>query len=184
MRSKVIIYLLGALLLIFVVAYEHPFNHHVSAKETGSQRLLVPLINGKNEQMGEAVLTQTAKGVRIAIKAEGLRPGIPAIHFHENGVCTPPDFMSAGGHFNPGEKKHGLNNPKGPHAGDMPNIFADCHGRVNTVLLNPRVTLEEGLPNSLRDADGSALIIHERGDDQVTDPSGNAGARVLCGVIK
>nr|WP_239529241.1 superoxide dismutase family protein [Sporolactobacillus spathodeae] len=178
------IYIIAALLLVFVVAYEHQSNHHVAAKEGESQKIIVPLINAKNEQMGEAVLTQTAKGVRIALKVEGLKPGIHAIHFHENGVCTPPDFMSAGGHFNPDEKKHGLENPNGPHAGDMPNIFADSHGRVNTVIFNSRVTLEEGQKNSLRDADGSALIIHEYGDDQVSDPAGNSGARVLCGVIK
>ncbi|MFX3616845.1 MAG: superoxide dismutase family protein [Sporolactobacillus sp.] len=184
MKIGKIIYVIGALLMFSVVTYAHQSNHRVSAKETGQEKIIVPLINDRNEQMGEAVLSETPKGVRIALKANGLRPGIHAIHFHENGVCSPPDFMSAGGHFNPEEKQHGLKNPNGPHAGDMPNIFADRHGRVNTVLFNSRVTLQEGRPNSLRDADGSALIIHELGDDQTSDPAGNSGKRILCGVIK
>ncbi|MDD9147318.1 MULTISPECIES: superoxide dismutase family protein [unclassified Sporolactobacillus] len=179
-----IFYLFCALLALAVVVYENHWGHEVNAKSSQSQKLIVPLIDGKGEELGEAVLTETEKGVSVALQAEGLRPGLHAIHFHEVGSCTPPDFMSAGGHFNPEHKQHGLKNPLGPHAGDMPNIFADSHGKVKTVIFNPRVTLEEGKENSLRDADGSALIIHEAGDDQQTDPSGNAGSRVLCGVIK
>ncbi|GGL46121.1 superoxide dismutase family protein [Sporolactobacillus putidus] len=177
-------YLYCALLVLAALIYETHWGHEASAKGNPSQRLIVPLIDGKGEELGEAVLTETEKGVSIALQAEGLRPGIHAIHFHEAGSCTPPDFMSAGGHFNPDHKQHGLKNSLGPHAGDMPNIFADSHGRVKTVLFNPRITLEEGKKNSLRDADGSALVIHETGDDQQTDPSGNAGEHVLCGVIK
>nr|WP_283163297.1 superoxide dismutase family protein [Sporolactobacillus mangiferae] len=167
-----------------MVIYEHHPEMMANAKDSNHEPLVVSLLNAKNEEMGTAKLTETPRGVRIELEAEGLKPGIHAIHFHEYGSCTPPDFMSAGAHFNPQHKKHGLKNPEGPHAGDMPNIFADSHGRVKTVVFNPMVTLQEGKPNSLRDADGSALIIHEKGDDQVTDPSGNAGARVLCGVIK
>lgn len=182
---KKLIYPLCFCLALALVSYEHHPAAAVNAKESSpSIRLLVPLINANNEEMGEAVLTETPRGVRIALRAEGLTPGIHAIHFHESGVCTPPDFMTSGAHFNPGQKKHGLENPEGPHAGDMANIFADRHGRVDTVLFNSRVTLVKGQINSLRDADGSALVIHEFGDDQRTDPAGNSGKRVLCGVIR
>ncbi|RYL95638.1 superoxide dismutase family protein [Sporolactobacillus sp. THM7-4] len=184
MKTGKIFYIGCLILLLTIVAYENQFGHRASAREDPSQTLVVSLINAKGEEVGEAMLTETTKGVRIALEAEGLEPGIHAIHFHEYGTCTPPDFMSAGEHFNPEHKHHGLKNPLGPHAGDMPNIFADSHGRVKTVIFNPRVTLAEGKANSLRDADGSALIIHQRGDDQKTDPAGNAGRRVLCGVIK
>ncbi|RYM06156.1 superoxide dismutase family protein [Sporolactobacillus sp. THM7-7] len=184
MTFRKIIYIGCLALIIAVVAMVHQHGLKVSAKEETGRTLVVSLINAKGEEVGQAMLTETVKGVRIALQAEGLTPGIHAIHFHEFGTCTPPDFMSAGGHFNPYQKQHGLKNPLGPHAGDMSNVFADSHGRVKTIVFNPRVTLEIGKPNSLRDADGSALIIHERGDDQRTDPDGNAGARVLCGVIK
>ncbi|MET1248165.1 superoxide dismutase family protein [Sporolactobacillus sp. STCC-11] len=184
MKYRKFVYLLCAIVALAMIAYEHHPEMKANAKDSQNGKLIVSLINAKNEEMGTAVLTETPKGVRIELEAEGLKPGIHAIHFHEYGSCTPPDFMSAGAHFNPGNKKHGLKNPMGPHAGDMVNIFADSHGRVKTVLFNSMVTLQEGKPNSLRDADGSALIIHERGDDQTTDPSGNSGARILCGVIK
>lgn len=179
-----VFYLICAFLALAVVIYENQLGLKASAKEKHDQKLVVSLIDGKGEELGQAMLTETAKGVRIALEAEGLNPGIHAIHFHETGNCTPPDFMSAGGHFNPEHKQHGLKNSLGPHAGDMSNIFADSHGRVKTVIFNPHVTLEEGKKNSLRDADGSSLIIHEFGDDLQTDPNGNAGSRVLCGVIK
>ncbi|WP_010631344.1 superoxide dismutase family protein [Sporolactobacillus vineae] len=185
MHLRKLIYPLCLLLALTVVFYEHHTVTAVNAKESSqSPRLIVPLINANNEEMGEAVLTETPRGVRIALRAEGLKPGIHAIHFHESGVCTPPDFMTSGAHFNPEQKKHGLNSPYGPHAGDMANIFVDRHGNVDTVLFNPRVTLVKGQVNSLRDADGSALIIHEYGDDQHTDPAGNSGKRILCGVIR
>ncbi|WP_100487442.1 superoxide dismutase family protein [Sporolactobacillus pectinivorans] len=184
MNNRKLIYLACLALAFAVVFCEHHPGVKVSAKANKAEKLVVPLINAGNEEVGEAVLTETAKGVRISLHAEGLRPGIHAIHFHEIGNCTPPDFMSSGEHFNPEHKHHGLKNPMGPHAGDMPNIFADRHGIVETVIFNPRVTLKKEKENSLRDADGSALIIHEFGDDQLSDPSGNSGKRVLCGVIR
>lgn len=184
LNFRKIIYLACFALALTVVVYEHHPGAKVSAKENNVERLVVPLINADNEEVGEAVLTETVKGVRISLRAEGLKPGIHAIHFHEIGSCTPPDFMSSGNHFNPAHRQHGLKNPKGPHAGDMPNVFADSHGNVKTVIYNPRVTLQKEKENSLRDADGSALIIEEFGDDQETDPSSNSGKRVLCGVIK
>src|SRR5690606_11945130 len=100
----------------------------------------------------------------------------------ETGECTPPDFTSAGGHFNPTAAQHGLENPDGPHAGDMPNIEVGADGTASVTVENDRITLSEG-PNSILDADGSALMIHASADDNVSDPAGNAGARIACGVI-
>ncbi|HET7578687.1 MAG TPA: superoxide dismutase family protein [Bacillales bacterium] len=145
--------------------------------------LLVPLKNRKGKKAGQAQLIQTKQGVKITVEAMGLTPGLHAIHIHETGKCTPPDFESAGGHFNPFGKEHGLNNPKGPHAGDLPNITVSKDGTVRTVIFAKMVTLKKGMKNSLLDRDGSALVIHAKKDDNLSQPSGAAGDRVICGVI-
>lgn len=143
----------------------------------------ISLINREGEKTGEAELVETDKGVVIRVMAEGLEPGTKAIHIHETGKCTPPDFKSAGAHFNPFGKQHGFHNPKGYHAGDLPNIEVPQSGKIDVVLQTADVTLETGKPNSLLDADGSALVIHEKADDYKTDPAGNAGDRIVCGEI-
>ncbi|WP_027724203.1 superoxide dismutase family protein [Tuberibacillus calidus] len=144
----------------------------------------VVLKNTKGDVVGQALLSQSEGGVVVQLTVQGLKPGLHGIHFHEKGVCQPADFVSAGDHFNPYGKKHGLQNPKGPHAGDLENLFADQNGHAQTSFITSRVTLEKGKKNSLRDEDGSALIIHADEDDQMTDPSGNSGARIVCGEIK
>lgn len=154
------------------------------ANKAAINDVTIPLINEKGEKSGTAVLSETFKGVNVHVTAKGLAPGEKAIHFHEKGVCGVPDFMAAGGHFNPDNKMHGLKNPKGPHAGDMLNILVPENGIIDVNVTAPFVTLEEGKKNSLLDIDGSALIIHEKADDYSTDPSGNAGKRIMCGVIK
>ncbi len=143
----------------------------------------IPLINAEGEKVGEAELSENSKGVAIHVRAEGLEPGKRAIHLHETGKCTPPDFQSAGAHFNPGHKEHGFHNPKGYHAGDLPNLEVTAEGKVDAVIKTADVTLERGKPNSLLDKDGSALVIHAGEDDYVTDPAGNAGDRIVCGEI-
>ncbi|HET7615795.1 MAG TPA: superoxide dismutase family protein, partial [Bacillales bacterium] len=100
------------------------------------------------------------------------------------GKCVSPDFKSAGEHFNPFGKEHGLANPRGPHAGDLPNIVVGQNGKVNATFLARNVTLMKGKKNSLLDRNGSALIIHSQPDDNKSQPSGNSGARVMCGKIK
>ena len=105
------------------------------------------------------------------------------MHIHETGACTPPDFTSAGGHFNPASKRHGLLNPEGPHAGDLPNLLVREDGSADTTLTVSPSLLTEG-PGSMIGPQKRALVIHADPDDQKTDPSGNSGARVVCGVIE
>jgi superoxide dismutase, Cu-Zn family len=123
-------------------------------------------------------------GVRLTGTLTGLPPGPHGIHLHAAGRCEPPGFESAGGHFNPQGRQHGLRNPAGPHAGDAPNIVADASGRAAVDLTFAGASLEEAGARSLRDADGAAVVVHASQDDQVTDPSGNSGARIACGVIE
>lgn len=141
------------------------------------------LLNTKGEEIGKARLEEQAEGVTISLQAEGLSPGIHGIHIHETGVCTPPDFESAGAHLNPAGKEHGFENPKGFHAGDLPNIEVPEDGKVVTQITTEEVTLKKGEPNSLLDGDGSALVIHADPDDYKTDPAGNSGARIACAAI-
>lgn len=137
--------------------------------------------NGKD--VGSAVLTQTPGGVLIAVSVKGLPAGEHAFHVHAVGKCEPP-FTSAGGHFNPGSKKHGLMAMEGHHAGDMPNLHIPTSGELMVEVLNSDIALEKGKPNSVFDADGSALVIHANKDDYKSDPTGEAGGRIACGVIQ
>ncbi|GEM_PF-206900 len=142
------------------------------------------LVNTEGMFVGIAILTELPEGVRVQLKAERLPPGEHALHIHETGRCEPPDFRSAGGHFNPFGKRHGLNNPEGPHAGDLPNVTVDEDGSLDVDLVAEGVTLRPGAQNSLFDGDGSALVIHAGPDDLRSDPAGNAGPRIACGVIQ
>jgi Cu-Zn family superoxide dismutase len=119
----------------------------------------------------------------LSASLTGVPPGVHAFHIHAAGSCEPP-FKSAKGHFNPFAKGHGFLNPKGKHAGDLPNVHASHSGQLDFEALADQVTLEEGPENSLFDADGSAIVIHQGPDDYVTDPAGAAGPRIACGVIR
>lgn len=175
---KKITLLLSLLLLTQSVGY-------VSAlAEEGSEAVAVSIINAQGEKIGKAVLTQQADKVSIRVEAEKLPPGEHAIHIHEFGKCEPPKFESAGEHYNPQHKQHGFNNPQGFHAGDLPNITVGSDGKVAVDITTAVVTLQPGKPNSLRKEGGTALVIHEKADDYVTNPSGNSGGRIACGVIR
>ncbi len=141
------------------------------------------LKDAQGQDVGAVVLTETPAGVLLKLVVKGLQPGEHAIHVHAVGKCEPP-FDSAGGHFNPGARKHGLLVPQGPHAGDMPNLHVPESGEVNIEILNPSITLEKDKPNAVFGPDGTAIVIHAGVDDYKSDPAGNAGGRVVCGVVE
>jgi Cu-Zn family superoxide dismutase len=142
------------------------------------------LRNSEGEVIGEATFEEVDTGVRIQFEGENLPPGLHGFHIHENGECSPPGFESAGDHFNPTHTQHGLQSPEGPHAGDLPNLDVDENGTARMDFVASGLSLDATSERSLMTGNGTALVIHETQDDQVTDPSGNSGARIACGVIR
>ena len=127
---------------------------------------------------GRATAREVAGGVRFTVDARGLPPGTHGVHVHAVGRCDPPGFESAGAHWNPTAMKHGANNPQGPHMGDLPNMVVGADGRGTIAL-----TMESATLAGMLDADGAAMMVHAAADDLVTDPSGNSGGRIACGVF-
>ena len=140
------------------------------------------LIDPDGNRIGNVAISELAQGVRIFAQADNVPPGVHAFHIHETGQCDPPDFESAGGHYNPTGAQHGWDNSQGPHAGDFPNVHVHDDGRLTVEYFTNAVTLGEG-DTTLFDGDGSAIVMHEGADDYQTDPAGDAGARIACGVI-
>jgi Cu-Zn family superoxide dismutase len=141
------------------------------------------LRDAQGKEIGTAALTPGEGGVKIAVKVSGVSPGQHGFHVHAAGKCEGPDFKSAGGHFNPATREHGLENPKGAHAGDMPNLSVGPDGNGKGEFLARGASLGEG-SGSLFPEGGTSLVLHAAPDDMKTDPAGNAGARIACGVIE
>jgi Cu-Zn family superoxide dismutase len=151
--------------------------------QTETKSAHADILNAQGQNVGSAKLKATSGGVKIEIMVSQLPPGEHGIHIHTVGKCDGPDFKSAGGHLNPDHKMHGAKNPAGPHAGDLPNLVVGANGKGKAKFLDKDVTLAEGA-NSLFHDGGTSLVIHAKMDDLMTDPSGNSGDRIACGVIK
>src|SRR5580692_4372745 len=140
------------------------------------------IVNAAGQKIGTATFAAAAGAVRIDVDVTQLPPGTHGIHIHAVGKCEGPDFKTAGGHFNPAGKKHGKDNPEGAHNGDLLNLEVAADGHGSASLLDAAVTLGDG-PTSLFQPGGTAIVIHAAADDYKTDPAGNSGARIACGVI-
>lgn len=141
------------------------------------------LINASGQKIGSIEVMESATtGLDLHVKAKGLPPGPHGFHIHEIGKCEAPDFETAGAHFNPTHREHGFDNPKGHHAGDMPNLEVGANGKIDVVVNVPDVTLKESA-NQLLDQNGRSFMIHAEADDYLTNPSGNSGKRIACGAI-
>ncbi len=149
------------------------------------KEIKVKLNDSKGEPAGTAVLKQKKDGVQVKVSLENMPPGEHGVHIHQNAVCEGPDFKTAGGHFNPDSKQHGFQNPAGHHAGDTPsNIVVGDDHRGSATWTMTAVTLQPGASNSLLSNSGTSLIVHAHADDMKTDPSGNSGNRIACGLIQ
>ena len=152
--------------------------------QTPAQGARAEIKDAQGNMVGTAVFSPSASGVKLEVQVQGFAAAVGehGIHVHAVGKCEPDAFTTAGGHFNPTGKKHGLNSPEGSHAGDMPNLALDGRGNSTYETTLAGISLDSGA-NSLFDADGSAVVIHAGPDDLVSDPAGNSGARVACGVV-
>ncbi len=155
-----------------------------TALSAAEKPVTVQLKDAKGQSVGTAVISPAKSGTGVTIKLTvmNLPEGEHAIHIHQTAKCEPPGFTTAGPHLNPGNKKHGLENPEGHHAGDMRNFKVDAKGKSKATVTDPDVTLGDGA-NSVYTNGGTALVIHAKADDMKTDPSGNSGDRIACGVV-
>ena len=176
MKIRLVLLMIISAVLIFATtgyAHEGATNHATAVMK-----------DAQGNTVGLATFTEdTSSLVRINVNARGLTPGLHGIHIHNKGNCTGPSFTSAGEHYNPLGKEHGLNNPKGPHAGDLPNINVGEDGIGHFNVTTDLVTLSPG-PTTLFTVNGTSLVIHSGPDDQITNPAGNSGVRIICGVIE
>ena len=149
-----------------------------SQMAVAAEQARATMVNANGETVGTVMLSETPHGTLLHATFENLPAGAHAFHVHAVGVCEPP-FKSAGGHYNPTDKKHGIASAEGMHAGDMPNIHVPDSGALEIEVLNTQLRLDD----ALFDEDGAAIVIHDGPDDYMYDPAGAAGPRIACGVI-
>jgi len=154
----------------------------VAANRAVAARASAGLTDSEGRSVGQAFLQETPHGVLVRLELTHVTPGVHGLHIHGTGRCDRPSFDSAGGHFNPDGRVHGFLTLGGPHAGDLPNVYVPSTAELSVEYLLPNLTLQPG-PRSLLDSDGSALVMHAGKDDYLSDPAGNSGMRLLCGVI-
>jgi superoxide dismutase, Cu-Zn family len=169
--------------LALVVAASMTACHSASSRAPVIRSATAEMRSASGVRYGTLTLERSVAGVRIAGALTGVPPGVHGIHFHQVGRCDAPDFATAGPHLNPAHAAHGLENARGPHAGDLPNLTANPAGQMLVDVATPRVTLDADPRVGLFDDDGTSLVIHANRDDQRTDPAGNSGARIACGVV-
>lgn len=141
-------------------------------------------INAEGKEVGFVQLRETPQGVIVHAELEGLPEGWHGFHLHTTGKCDPPDFTSAGGHYNPLDHAHGMEAPQGPHLGDLPNIWVNKDGKAKVEVFAAHVSLQKDAKNTLMDADGTAIVVHAQPDDYESQPAGDAGSRIACAVVQ
>jgi len=168
---------------MFVASSIPALAAHAHAHEHGSAMAHATLMDAQGASRGSVQVMAKDGGLNVTVAATGLTPGVHGLHIHTVGQCTAPDFASAGGHWNPMAKHHGMENPDGAHMGDLPNITIGADGSGSLTFTVPGATLSGG-EHPLLDADGAAIVVHAGPDDMKTDPAGNSGGRIACGVVK
>lgn len=171
--------LLPILIIPFIASCS---NLQMASNKTVSEVITADLARADGSWAGVATISKRSDGIFLSVAGEATMPGTFGMHIHSVGKCQGPDFTSAGPHWNPGMKQHGRDNPMGAHGGDLPNIVAAKDKKLTLEYRLPDIMLEGA--SGLLDADGAALVIHEKADDYLTDPSGNSGKRISCGVFK
>jgi superoxide dismutase, Cu-Zn family len=175
--------LLAGTALLAAAAHAQGTQPAAAAAPAGAEAT-AELKTAQGQKVGEAQLREVPSGVLISVTLTGAPAGVHAFHIHDAGKCEGPAFTTAGPHFNPGAKKHGMMESAGFHAGDLPNVNVPSSGSLSFEFLASGVSLKAGEANSLLDANGAALVLHAKGDDYKTDPAGAAGDRIACGVIE
>ena len=169
-------------LLTVLLLASIPATHAALAADGGQPASVVTTLKDRQgHSVGTVTVTETPHGLLVRGTVAGLPSGPHAIHFHETGKCEPP-FTSAGGHFNPEQKTHGVLSPGGPHAGDLPNLVVPASGKLGFEIFAPGLSLSSG-SGAVLDADGTAIVVHAKADDHMSQPAGDSGDRVACGVL-